>query len=88
MVLGNAADVHRSNERGRILAVLADDPKALGPQEIAQRTGMPRNNIDQLLYKMAQDGQLAKAGRGRYRHPDHQPPGKIDKKIRNGEKCL
>ena len=95
-ILGNASDVQRSQERGRILEVLGESPKALSPQEIAQRTGMPQNNVHQLLFKMGQDGQVAKAARGRYRHPDHPAPksketatpGKNAKKIRTGEKEL
>ena len=39
-ILGNASDVHRSNERGRILDALQGN-RALTPQDIAASTGMP-----------------------------------------------
>ena len=93
-ILGNASDVQRSQERGRILEILDESPKALTPQDIVKRTGMQSNNVWQLLHKMALDGQVAKAARGRYRHPDHPAPkgketvtpGKETKAIRMGEK--
>ena len=53
------------------------------PPEIAIGAGMPRNNVDQLLFKMARDGEVLKTRRGRYVHPSNQPPDKNDKKIRN-----
>ena len=93
-ILGNASDVQRSQERGRILEVLDESPKALSPQDIVKRTGMQPNSVWQLLHKMALDGQVAKAARGRYRHPDHPapknkesaPPGKEAKAVRSDEK--
>ena len=42
----------------------------LTPQDVVSSTGMPRNNVDQLLFKMTQDGEVVKVGRGKYRHPD------------------
>ena len=69
-ILGNASDVQRSNERGRILAVLEDATELLGPQDLTDMTGMPSGNVRQLLLKMAHDGEVLKGGRGKYRHPD------------------
>lgn len=67
-ILGDAADVHRSSERGKILAALDKKaPEPMTPQEIVAATGMPRNNVDQLLFKMASDGEVEKEGRGKYR---------------------
>ena len=65
----------------------------MGPREISIATGADRNNIDQLLYKMAKAGEVLKAKRGRYIHPSRadlieahaSTPHKNDKKIRNGE---
>jgi IclR helix-turn-helix domain len=68
-ILGSAADVHRSNERGRILAALEDAGQALSPQEIAASTGMPPNNIWQLLFKMVHAGEVLKSRRGKYLLP-------------------
>jgi hypothetical protein len=89
-ILGNASDVHRSTERGKILAALERAGELLTPQDIQSSTGMPRNNVDQLLFKMGEAGEVVKVGRGKYRHPDRSeldppPPDKIGKKIRNGK---
>ena len=67
----------------------ADEP--MNPREIAVATGAERNNVDQLLYKMSKAGEIRKAGRGRYVHPersdliagDPSTPDKNDKKIRS-----
>ena len=64
---------------------MADE--ALGPHEIAIAIGTKRNNIDQLLYKMAKAGEVLKARRGRYIHPSrtdlialdrNEPHGSVD----------
>jgi hypothetical protein len=68
-IIGDASEVHRSNERGRILAALEEATELLTPQGIVASTGMPRNNVDQLLFKMGQDGEVVKVGRGKYRLP-------------------
>jgi hypothetical protein len=84
-ILGEANEVHRSLERGRILDALDEAKEPLSPQDIAASTNMAPNNVWQLLFKMVQDGQVIKVGRGRYRHPDHPEPAtphKFDKAIR------
>jgi hypothetical protein len=87
-ILGNASDVHRSNERGKILSALEEASEPMSPQDIAIGTGMSPNNVWQLLHKMAQDGEVTKLSRGKYRHPDRaiQPTDKDDKSVRRGEK--
>jgi hypothetical protein len=65
----------------------------MGPREISIATGADRNNIDQLLYKMAKAGEALKAKRGRYIHPSRtdlmeahaSTPDKNGKKVRSGE---
>ncbi|RDI51220.1 AAA family ATPase [Microvirga subterranea] len=92
-VLGQASEVRRTDERSAILATLHDADEPMGPREISIATSADRNNIDQLLYKMMKAGEVLKAKRGRYIHPDRadlietqtSPPNKNDKKIRNGE---
>jgi hypothetical protein len=70
--LGNAADVRRTDQRSVILSVLADNREPMSPAEIADALDLPRNNVKQLLFKMAKAGEVLKAGRsGRYSHPDH-----------------
>ena len=63
-ILGTATDVHRSNERGRILAALEGASDPMTPQDIVPATGMHRNSADQPLFKMAADGEVKKVGRG------------------------
>jgi hypothetical protein len=71
-ILGNASDVQRSDQRGRILEALLEAGDALSPDEIARAAGMVRNNVDRLLGKMVADGEIQKLGRGRYYHPAHE----------------
>jgi hypothetical protein len=84
-VLGAAIEVRRTDERAKILSVLASDKKPMSPCDIAAGTGMPRNNVDQLLLKMAKAGEVLKTSRGHYKHPSSTPPDKNDKKIRKGK---
>ena len=77
-VLGEAVEVRRTDERGAILAVLEEADEPLTPGAIAIGTGMSRNNVDQLLFKMAKAGDVLKAKRGCYVHPDRTDL--IDKK--------
>lgn len=74
-VLGKAADVRRTDERSVILDLLADNqdaPGGMSPAEIADALGITRNNVKQLLFKMAKAGEVVKVGKkGRYSHPDH-----------------
>ena len=65
-LLGNAADVKRSPERGRILELLLDRGEPMGPKDIALALGEEENNIRQLLWKMVDDGELQKKDRGKY----------------------
>lgn len=74
--LGNAADVRRTDERTVILDLLADNHsdnhEGMSPAEISDALGLPRNNVKQLLFKMAKAGDVVKVGKkGRYAHPDH-----------------
>lgn len=89
-VLGAASDVRRSGERSRILTELLTADSPMTPSELVAATGMRRNGVDQLLYKMAKAGEIMKAERGKYVHPNRtdllgscRTPDKIDKKVRN-----
>jgi hypothetical protein len=80
-VLGGAAEVHRSNERARVLAALEQAGEPLGVKDIMTAIGRTdRNAVDQLLYKMATAGEIERAGRGKY-----QTAGKNGKKERSGD---
>lgn len=91
--LGDAAEVRRTDERGAILSVLTAAIEPMNPNDIANATDMKRNNVDRLLGKMAMSGEVLKAGRGKYVHPDRtelltaddpRTAGKNGKKVRNG----
>ncbi|RLP22752.1 AAA family ATPase [Mesorhizobium sp. YM1C-6-2] len=85
-LIGEAAEIRRTDERSRILSALLAADAPISPREIAIATAMPRNNVDQLLFKMGKAGEVRKAGRGGYVHPDRtdliKADDKIDKKIR------
>ena len=75
-LLGSATEVHRSAERARLLAVMAEAKEPLSPKEIMVATGRSdRNAVYQLLFRMVQAGDIAKVARGKYLLPN-----KIDKK--------
>ncbi|MDF1735108.1 MAG: AAA family ATPase [Minwuia sp.] len=65
-VLGNAADVRRSEERRAILSIMESADEPLGPKKIADTLGKPQNNVKQLLLKMQRAGEINKQARGRY----------------------
>ena len=83
-VLGTVAaqdEVHRSEERVRILAALKSAPDGLSVSEIIVAAQLRnRNAADLLLFKMKGDGEIANPRRGIYCHPEHA--GKIGKKER------
>jgi AAA domain len=65
-VLGNAADVRRSDERAVIIGALTDNDEAMTPAELAAALGKTSNNIRQLLFKMAEAGEVYRVGKNRY----------------------
>lgn len=91
VVLGKASEVRRTDERAEILSVLIEATEPMNPRDLSIASGMPRNNTDQLLFKMAKAGEVLKAGRGLYVHPERSDlipvppsnPDKNDKKISN-----
>ena len=83
---GPAAEVRRSEERGRVLAALSGAVRELGVSEIMAAAALPsRNAADHLLFKMVRDGEIVRIARGTYGLPD--PAGseadKIGKKVRS-----
>jgi ATP-binding cassette, subfamily B, bacterial CvaB/MchF/RaxB len=70
--LRESAEIRGTKERTAILSVLIDANAPISPLVIAAETGMPRNNVDQLLFKMAKTGDVVKSGRGHYLHPSKQ----------------
>jgi hypothetical protein len=88
-VLGDAAEVRRSDERSVIVVTLQEACEPMSPAEVADAIGAPRNNVKQLLYKMFKAGEILKlpGRRGLYVHPsrtDLYTPDNHDNPITNG----
>jgi len=65
-ILGEAADVRRSDERTGIIATLKENDAPMTPAEMATATGKPSLNVRQLLFKMAKAGEVHRVGGSRY----------------------
>jgi hypothetical protein len=65
-IMGDAAEIHRSESRGAVLAVLEDATETMSPAEIASAACLPKNNVDQQLYRMGKTGEVTRLARGRY----------------------
>ncbi len=65
-VLGQAADVRRTDERSTILAAMREAGEPMSPADISGVTGMPSLNVRQLLFKMVKADEVKKVGYGRY----------------------
>src|SRR5262249_10822387 len=79
-ILGEAADVNRSAERSRALAVLRDAGQPMAAKDIWLAAELRnRNATDLLLGKMAKDGVIVRADRGRYTLSEREP-GQIGQK--------
>lgn len=68
-VQGRASEVHKSDERKTLIDVLLLTTEPMSPVSIAAATGMGRNNVNQLLFKMLSKGEVVKMGKGAYVHP-------------------
>ena len=68
--LGEASEVHRTDQRKDILAVLERFPEPMSPKEIMLNIeGSSRNAIDIMLFKMASAGEIERISRGKYALP-------------------
>ncbi len=76
-IQGDAEESRRSEERNTIIQALKVAGGQMSPSEICAATGMKRDNVGFLLFKMVEAGQVMKAGRGRYVHPDLGAPANI-----------
>ena len=68
-VLGEAAEVRRSDERSAVVTALKEFGEQMSPADIAAVTNTRGGNIRRLLSKMVKDGQIVKAKRGKYSLP-------------------
>jgi hypothetical protein len=82
VILGAAGEVHRSNERNRIIEALTGASEGLRVSEImALAEFSSRGAVDVLLGKMVKAGEIERFGRGLYRFPSGA--GKIGEKERS-----
>jgi AAA domain len=73
-ILGEAVDVRRSDERARVLAALQDAGEPLPVSQIIfQANLVSRNAADNLLLRMAKDGDVERIKRGLYCLPGRAP---------------
>lgn len=83
-LLGAAADVRRSDERGAVLQALREAKGPMSPKDIMIVAGLEsRNALDVLLYRMAKAGEIEKAGRGLCYLPGLHNPCKNAKNVRS-----
>ena len=89
-ILGETAEVKRSDERSQILEALKDADATMSPPTIAGATGLKQGNIRRLLGKMVADGEALKAGYGKYAHRDngHLVPVRKPRKAKRNEKTV
>jgi hypothetical protein len=66
-VLGDLEEVKRSDQRREILAVMKEDGLPMKPAEIAKAVGSPVANVNYLLRKMVEAGEVDKVAYGSYR---------------------
>ncbi len=66
-LLGEAAEVHRSAARNKVLAALQEAVAPIGPAEIAAVTGMQAGSVRRIVGKMVAKGEIEKVERGCYR---------------------
>ena len=65
-LLGDAAEVHRSNAQRRILDALRDSPEPMKPKEIAEETGINAAKVRTYLTRLCRAGIVKKAGSAVY----------------------
>jgi len=73
-VLGNATEVHVSEQRAKIIAALKEAGEPMQIAALIEATGMKRNPVEVLLGRMAKDGEIQRVGKGLYAHKDYVSP--------------
>ena len=77
MILGEAAEFHRSAERTRVLDGLKHGPLTVGEIKAAAEI-KSRDAADKLLQRMAEAGQVERIGRGKYGLPVSDPKSEVE----------
>src|SRR5262245_55233979 len=72
-LLGDAAEVHVSSQRAKIIAALSEAGLAMRIPALMEATGMKRNPLEVLLGRMAREGEIQRIGKGWYAHKDYGP---------------
>ena len=73
-LLGDAAEVHVSSQRAKIIAALKEAGLAMTIPALMEETGMKRNPLEVLLGRMAKEGEIQRIGKGLYAHKDYVSP--------------
>jgi AAA domain len=73
-LLGDAAEVHVSSQRAKIIAALKEAGLAMTIPALMEETGMKRNPLEVLLGRMAKEGEIQRVGKGLYAHKDYVSP--------------
>jgi hypothetical protein len=73
-LLGNAAEIHVSSQRARIIAALKEAGSPMTIPTLMEETGMKRNAVDVLLGRMAKEGEIQRVWKGLYAYKDYAPP--------------
>jgi len=73
-LLGDAAEVHVSSQRAKIIATLKEAGLAMTIPALMEETGMKRNPLEVLLGRMATKGEIRRIGKGLYAHLDYVSP--------------
>ena len=90
-LLGDAAEVHVSSQRAKIIAALKEASLAMTIPALMEATGMKRNPLDVLLGRMAKEGKIQRVEKGLYAHkdyvspPDDPPPANPPNKTKPGK---
>ena len=91
-LLGDAAEVHVSSQRAKIIAALKEAGLAMTIPALIEATGMKRNPLDVLLGRMAKEGKIQRIEKGLYAHldyvspPDDLPPANPPSKTNRGKR--
>jgi AAA domain len=73
-LLGDAAEVHVSLQRAKLIAALKEAGLAMTIPALMEATGMKRNSLDVLLGRMAKEGKIQRVGKGLYAHLGYVSP--------------
>ncbi|RWP04749.1 AAA family ATPase [Mesorhizobium sp.] len=76
-VIGEASEVRRTDERSVIVQFLGGNREPITPTDLAAALGWKPNNTKQLLFKMAQKGEVLR-DKGRYFLPPDNPDNRTN----------